>query len=117
MNAWMDGWSEILNLGFALFFGAFVLFGIREAMRAYWPIHKERLQAQTRKADAEAMLAEATAQNQRELIVLTDRNTQMNSANTQAISQLAQLGSDTNHHVLAVYKHLLSGCKCESQDS
>jgi hypothetical protein len=106
--------SDLLNLGFAIFFGVFICLGIREACRAYWPVHKARLEAQTKQADEQAALAIATVKNQEALIDLTERNTQMNSANTQALATLAHSHSELHGNVKEVYRHLMRGCKCDA---
>lgn len=110
----MNGWWQFANLSFAIFFGGFVLLGIREACRAYWPVHKERIQAQTRKADADAALAVATIQNTGELIKLTERNTQMHSATVESVAKLAVEMGTTNQTVNAVLRHLVEGCNCDA---
>lgn len=56
MPAWA---SDLLNLGFAIFFGVMVILMIREGLRTYWPHHLDKIKAQTKKAEADAELADA----------------------------------------------------------
>lgn len=77
------------------------------------PAWRDQAIAKARKTEEDAKTAESTRENHAKLIDLTERSIDMQSANTGAIATMASLAGTVDRRVEAVWKHLLSGCKCD----
>jgi hypothetical protein len=108
----MPNWVPSFDNGAVGFlFGTGALF-IGWYLRTMLPAWKDQSVAKAKKIEAEAQLVDTARETQIKLVKLSERQTEMQSSNTNAIGILAEKAGNGDTMLRDIYRHLLSGCKC-----
>lgn len=79
------------------------------------PSWRDQATAKAAKIEQDSKLSESVRMNHERLCDMHERSIEMQSANTNAIAVMAAIAGTTDKRIAEVYRHLLSGCKCENQ--
>lgn len=83
----MPDLTPLMNYGALGVFMLYVLWGIDRACKAYWPVHKARMEAQQKKIEKDSELADSLKVTTENQCGLMERLVQMADSNTQTLGQ------------------------------